>query len=147
MGESMARKNSSNCPFLFLGLFLAVGLLEACGGSTATSSGGSPNPPPTPSSIDVATYHYDNMRTGQNTHESVLTTANVNPAKFGKLGAFMVDGKVDGQPLYLSNLPTPGQRMRNVLYVATECVDEANAGYLITSCMLVARGAARAIST
>jgi len=26
-------------------------------------------------------------------------------------------------------------------------IDEANAGYLITSCMLVARGAARAIST
>lgn len=28
-----------------------------------------------------------------------------------------------------------------------KCLDEANAGYLITSCMLVARGAARAIST
>lgn len=28
-----------------------------------------------------------------------------------------------------------------------KCIDEANAGYLITSCMLVARGAARAIST
>jgi len=28
-----------------------------------------------------------------------------------------------------------------------KCIDEANAGYLITSCMLVAWGAARAIST
>jgi hypothetical protein len=28
-----------------------------------------------------------------------------------------------------------------------ECIDEANAGYLITSRVLVARGAARAIST
>jgi len=28
-----------------------------------------------------------------------------------------------------------------------KCIDEANAGYLITSCILVARGAARAIST
>jgi hypothetical protein len=63
---------------------------------------------------------YDNMRTGQNTHETVLTTANVNPAKFGKLGAFMVDGKVDAQPLYLSNVSIPGRGMRNVLYVATE---------------------------
>jgi hypothetical protein len=68
----------------------------------------------------VTTYHYDNMRTGQNTHETVLTTANVNSAKFGKLGAFIVDGKVDAQPLYLSNVTIPGQGMRNVLYVATE---------------------------
>jgi len=29
----------------------------------------------------------------------------------------------------------------------TEWIDEANAGYLITSCMPVAQGAARAIST
>jgi hypothetical protein len=82
--------------------------------------GGSPSPAPTPSSIDVVNYHYDNMRTGQNTHETVLTTANMNPAKFGKLGAFIVDGKVDAQPLYLSNVPIPGHGMRNVLYVATE---------------------------
>ena len=87
---------------------------------TASSSGGSPNPAPTPSAIDVATYHYDNMRSGQNTHETVLTTANTNPVKFGKLGAFIVDGKVDAQPLYLSNVSIPGQGMRNVLYVATE---------------------------
>ncbi len=68
----------------------------------------------------MATYHYDNMRSGQNTHETVLTTANTNPVKFGKLGAFIVDGKVDAQPLYLSNVSIPGQGMRNVLYVATE---------------------------
>src|ERR1700746_3718171 len=86
----------------------------------ASSSGGGPNSAPTPSSIDVATYHYDNMRSGQNTHETILTTANMNPAKFGKLGAFIVDGKVDAQPLYLSNVSIPGQGMRNVLYVATE---------------------------
>jgi len=116
----MPRNNPPNCPFPILGLFLAPWLLQGCGGLTASSSGGSPNPAPTPSSIDVATYHYDNMRSGQNTHETVLTTANTNPVKFGKLGAFIVDGKVDAQPLYLSNVSIPGQGMRNVLYVATE---------------------------
>ena len=49
---------------------------------------------------------------------TALTTANVNPTKFGRLGAFIVDGKVDAQPLYLPNLSIPGQGMRNVLYVA-----------------------------
>ena len=118
----MARHNRSSCPFAFLGLFLALCLLEGCGSSTAGTAGGVPNPTPTPtpSSIDVTTYHYNNMRTGQNTQETALTTANVNPTRFGKLGAFMVDGKVDAQPLYLSNVSIPGQGMRNVLYVATE---------------------------
>src|SRR5215472_7557806 len=122
MGESMARHNRSSCPFALLGLFLTLYLLEGCGSSTASSAGGVPNPTPTPtpSSIDVTTYHYDNMRTGQNTQETALTTANVNQTKFGKLGAFAVDGKVDAQPLYLSNLSIPGHGTRNVLYVATE---------------------------
>jgi len=45
--------------------------------------------------IDVTTYHYDNLRTGQNLNETTLTTVNVNQSKFGKLGELMVDGKVD----------------------------------------------------
>ena len=114
----MRRHNPSNLPIL--SAFLVLWLLDGCGGSTASTSGGNPNPAPTPSSIDVVTYHYDNLRTGQNTHETALTTANVNPTKFGKLGAFMVDGKVDAQPLYLSNVSISGQGMKNVLYVATE---------------------------
>jgi hypothetical protein len=79
-----------------------------------------PTPSPTPSSIDVTTYHYDNLRTGQNLNEITLTTANVNQAKFGKLGELMVDGKVDAQPLYLSNVSMPSVGAKNVLYVATE---------------------------
>src|SRR6516225_4416356 len=117
----MGRHNGSSCPFAFLALFLALCLLEGCGSSSAGTAGvPNPTPTPTPSSIDVTTYHYDNMRTGQNTHETVLTTANVNSAKFGKLGGFVVDGKVDAQPLYLSNVSIPGQGMKNILYVATE---------------------------
>jgi hypothetical protein len=74
----------------------------------------------TASTIDVVTYHYDNLRTGQNLHETILTPANVNSAKFGKLGAFTVDGRVDAQPLYLSAVAIPSVGTRNVLYVATE---------------------------
>jgi hypothetical protein len=74
----------------------------------------------TVSTIDVVTYHYDNLRTGQNLNEAILTPANVNSAKFGKLGAFSVDGRVDAQPLYLSAVAMPGAGTKNVLYVATE---------------------------
>ncbi len=66
------------------------------------------------------TYHYDAMRSGANTSESTLTPANVNSTKFGLLGSFSVDGKVDGQPLYLSNVSIPGVGTKNVLYVVTE---------------------------
>lgn len=73
----------------------------------------------TTSSINVLTYHYDNLRTGQNLNETTLTTANVNSANFGKLGAFTVDGLVDAQPLYLSAVPISGGS-KNILYVVTE---------------------------
>jgi hypothetical protein len=84
------------------------------------ATGGTPPPPPSGSSTDVTTYHYDNLRTGQNTHETVLTHANVNSSSFGLLGAFPVDGHVDAQPLYLSSVAIPGQGTKNVLYVVTE---------------------------
>jgi hypothetical protein len=72
------------------------------------------------STIDVVTYHYDNLRTGQNLKETILTPANVNSTKFGELGAFTVDGRVDAQPLYLSAVAMPSVGTKNVLYVATE---------------------------
>ena len=77
------------------------------------------NPGTSTSSIDVITYHYDNGRTGQNLNETALTPANANSTKFGKLGSFSVDGKVDAQPLYLSGVTISGQS-KNVLYVVTE---------------------------
>jgi outer membrane protein assembly factor BamB len=68
---------------------------------------------------DVTTYHYDNSRQGLNAQETILSPANVNATSFGKLGFFLVDGKVDAQPLYVGGLSIQAQTM-NVLYVVTE---------------------------
>jgi len=89
-------------------------------GNTPSSTATLTVNPATASTIDVVTYHYDNLRTGQNLNETILTTANVNSTKFGKLGAFTVDGLVDAQPLYLSAVAIPTVGTKNVLYVATE---------------------------
>src|ERR1019366_3346080 len=42
--------------------------------------------------VSVLTWHYDNMRTGANIQESVLTPSNVVPTQFGKLFTQPVDG-------------------------------------------------------
>ena len=67
----------------------------------------------------MITYHKDNARTGLYSDETTLTTANVRSATFGLKRMFTVDGKVDAQPLYLSNVSVSGQ-LRNVLYIVTE---------------------------
>jgi hypothetical protein len=72
-----------------------------------------------PTGNDMVTYHYDNSRTGLNPKETILTTANVNSTKFGKLDLISVDGLVDAEPLYLSAVTVGGQT-HNVLYVVTE---------------------------
>ena len=127
-----------------LGLIWIAILLGACSSLGPVLSGRPPGPP---SSADVVTYHYDNQRTGQNLNETALTLTNVNSTKFGKLGEFAVDGKVDAQPLYLSNLNTASQGKKNVLYVATEHdsvyafdADSAGAGAPIWKVSLLASG-------
>jgi Immunoglobulin I-set domain len=71
-------------------------------------------------STDVVTHHYDISRSGVNSTETSLTISNVNSTTFGKVGEFAVDGQVDGQALFLSQLAIPGLGNKNVLYVATE---------------------------
>ncbi|HEX3378037.1 MAG TPA: immunoglobulin domain-containing protein [Candidatus Acidoferrales bacterium] len=68
---------------------------------------------------DVTTYHNDVARTGQNTTETKLTQANVNSATFGVLHNLSVDGRVDAEPLYLSQLSISGVA-HNVVFVMTE---------------------------
>src|SRR5450432_2120366 len=68
--------------------------------------------------VDVLTANYDNNRTSANLGEFVLNKSNVNPAQFGKLYFFGVDGDVYAQPLYVRGVNISGGA-RNVLYVAT----------------------------
>jgi len=87
---------------------------------TATSNPAALTVSASVASVDVVTYHNDMARTGQNLQETLLTTANVNSVTFGKLRTLPVDGKVDAQPLYLSNLKNIAGGTHNVVYLATE---------------------------
>ena len=69
--------------------------------------------------IDVATYQYDQGRTGLNPRETILTPANVNKSRFGLLGTIKLDGVVDAQPLFLSNVDI-GSKLHNVVYTVSE---------------------------
>lgn len=90
----------------------------ACGNHVSKSS--TPPPaPPQPTTIDATTYHYDNARDGLNAKEAALTPANINSSAFGKINFFKTDGKVDAEPLYLSQFTINGA-VHNVLYVASE---------------------------
>ncbi|HEY2646383.1 MAG TPA: hypothetical protein VGI34_05395, partial [Candidatus Acidoferrales bacterium] len=73
----------------------------------------------TTAATDVTTYHNDIARTGQNTTETTLTQANVNSTKFGLLRNLSVDGLVDAEPLYLSQLSIAGVA-HNVVFIVTE---------------------------
>ena len=119
--------NSSNKGFATISSAgLATGV--AAGTTQITATLGtvvSPNDPltvtvATASTVDVVTHHYDISRSGANLNETMLTTSNVNSATFGKVAEFTVDGQIDGQILYLSQLAIPGQGNKNILYFATE---------------------------
>jgi len=88
----------------------------------------------------VITYHNDNYRTGWNSHETVLTPANVNASHFGLLATVPVDDQVDAQPLLVPNVNiTAGshQGLHNVVYVVTGnntvYAIDANAGTILLS--------------
>ncbi len=70
--------------------------------------------------VNVLTNNYDNNRSSANLQETLLTTANVAPGNFGKIGSFPVDGQIYTQPLYMSGVSIPGKGTYNVLYVTTQ---------------------------
>ena len=95
----------------------SVKVSNAAGSATSTAATLTVNPSP---AVDVLTYHNDLARTGQNLSEVILTPSSVKSATFGKIGFFSVDGLVDAQPLYLSNVNLGAQGTHDVLYVVTE---------------------------
>jgi hypothetical protein len=121
----------------------AIALLTGCGGGSSSAPGtttSSTTPPATspPSATgpgtDVTTYKNDVSRSGLNSTETTLTTANVNSSSFGLLRNLSVDGRVDAQPLYLSQLSIAGAT-HNVVFAATEhdsvYAFDANSGALL----------------
>jgi hypothetical protein len=100
--------------------FLALHMVSCSSSPPPSQPPPSMPPPTTTTGTNVTTYHNDNARTGQNLTETILTPSNVNSSSFGKLFVITVDGKVDAQPLYLTQVSIPNQGMHNVLYVATE---------------------------
>ncbi|HEY1314437.1 MAG TPA: PQQ-binding-like beta-propeller repeat protein, partial [Steroidobacteraceae bacterium] len=96
-----------------------------------------------PAGTDVLTYKNDLSRTGLNPTESLLTPANVSSATFGLLRNLAVDGKVDAQPLYVSQLSISGSN-HNVVFAATEhdsvYAFDADTGSLLWRVTLLASG-------
>jgi chitobiase/beta-hexosaminidase-like protein len=72
-----------------------------------------------PTAVPVLTWRYDQTHAGQNTTETALTTANVNPTSFGKLFSHKVDSSVYPQPLYVPNLKMSDGQTHNVLFIET----------------------------
>ena len=95
------------------GVFQLANFLKtifACGALAAAVSG---------AQTPITTWHYDNVRSGANTTETVLTPANVNSTNFGKQFTQPVDGIIVGHPLYLPGVAIAGRGVHNVVYVAT----------------------------
>jgi hypothetical protein len=94
------------CTFLFPAFFLTTLTAQKRNGVAAEP-------------INVVTYHNDNGRTGLMPLETILTLSNVNSTSFGKTNFLNTDGKVDAEPLYVSNV-TINNVTHNVLYVVSE---------------------------
>jgi hypothetical protein len=88
-------------------------------GATQSSTQAAAENSSTSSAVNVLTYHNDVQRTGRNLAEKILTTSNVKSSGFGKVGFLSVNGLVDAEPLYVSNLSIGGNT-HNVVFVVTE---------------------------
>jgi hypothetical protein len=92
-------------------LSMAIGVVLFCTASLGAQS------------TNVLTWHNDNWRTGANTTETTLTTANVTQATFGKLCTAPTDGAINAQPLIVTHVPISiagTVANHDVVYVATE---------------------------
>jgi hypothetical protein len=96
--------------------------------------------PPVEGQTAVATYHYDNNRTGWNSHELRLTPSSISSSAFGVLKTVFLDDQVDAQPLVVPGvLITDGKEpgLHDVVYVATEgntvYAIDAHSGHVLLS--------------
>jgi hypothetical protein len=101
------------------GSSFAVVVTDAGGSTTSRAAMLSVTSGPVPAGTDVLTYKNDLSRSGQNLSETTLTPSNVTSSSFGLLRNLTVDGRVDAQPLYVSQLSVSGST-HNVVLAATE---------------------------
>ena len=106
MNHSMFRSTPSSTPARNLCLTLLVVGIALLSSSFAQ--------------VSLLTSRGDNARDGANTHETLLTPANVNKSGFGRLFSASVDYVVMAQPLYVPNVNILGQGIHNVIYVVTQ---------------------------
>ena len=109
---------------------LVMLFVSGCQGATSTTNATTITTPATTTmatttvtatgKIDVLTYHYDNLRDGVDSDETILTPQNVNSTSFGKLFSVPVDGDVYAQPLYISDLLMADGTIHDVMFVVTE---------------------------
>jgi hypothetical protein len=118
-GATAASFTTANTSLSDDGSSFAVVVTGAEGSTTSRSAALHVASGAIPPGIDVLTYKNDLSRSGQNPSESTLTPSSVTAAKFGLLRNLAVDGKVDAQPLYVSQL-TVSRSEHNVVFAATE---------------------------
>jgi hypothetical protein len=91
-----------------------LGGLALCGAASAVVTAG----------VNVTTYHYDNLRTGWDQNETLLTPQAVQHGAGGqtfKLTSFIgLDEQTDAQPLVVTGETITGKGVHDVVYVATE---------------------------
>jgi len=114
----LRRRGTIPLSFLLM-LLLATSSFVIDGGQVQAQRASARHAHTATSTTAVTTYHNDNMRSGQNTHETLLTTGNVNANTFGKRVSYPVDGAVYAQPLVVPAVQINNQ-LHNVVYVATE---------------------------
>src|ERR1700689_177856 len=92
----------------------ALGSMTSTGAKLKVASGTAQ-----PRGTDVTTYKNDLSRSGQNLSRSAPPLNTGTSSTFGLLRTLPVDGRVDAQPLYLSQLSAAGGSF-NTVFVATE---------------------------
>jgi len=101
-----------------------MAILAGCGrvinnSSSSDPASGSQGPAPSPRATGYLTWKNDTARTGLQSHETILTPANVNREQFGEIFSYTLDGWTYAQPLYVAGLYIGGAK-HDVVFVTTE---------------------------
>jgi hypothetical protein len=106
-----------------LGFFVALLLLlQGCGGGSIPAERvDAPPPPPDTQQLLQGVFRWKGNDSGNALYTAgTLTPQNVSSSLFGQLARYHVNGDIQAQPLYVSNLDMGSAGVHNVVIVATE---------------------------